>query len=176
MAGDADLGLLCHKSGGGKLCFKKNGAKLVFKARAGEETVVTFAWSSDVRDLDILAYWDGAPSLTAGYGHGSGGTSGHYSIVYSGDNTSVDASEWCKIKMTPWGSGDTRTFRVHFNVYGFDDEHSGSTCTVIASQPNGQTLIKRNQQCSTRIGQAAATTDPACVVTFDAQGNLVSLT
>ena len=55
MAGDADLGMLCYKSGSGKLCYKKNGSKLVFKVKAGEETTVTFAWSSDVRDLGILA-------------------------------------------------------------------------------------------------------------------------
>lgn len=175
MADERDLGLLCHKSGAAALCHKHGGAKLVYRAQSGEPTTVTFAWGSDLRDLDILAYWDGAPGLTAGYGHGAGGTSGAYYIAYSGDSTSADSSEWCRVRMSPWGSGGARTFTVHFNAFGFGDDYPGSTCKVIASQPNGATLVKHDQACATRRGQPASTSDPSCVVSFDERGNLLSI-
>lgn len=175
MAEAADLGLLCHKHGGGRLCYKHGGNALIYKAKAGEETTVTFAWGSDARDLDILAYWEGAPQLTAGYGHGSGGTEKPYSLVYSGDITSSDASEWCKVKMSPWGGGGSRRFFVHFNFFGFGEDYPGAACTVVASQPDGKTLIKRDQSCATDAGRAAAQGDPCCILTFDEAGKLVSI-
>lgn len=172
---ESDVGQLCYKKNSVALCFKKGGSQLVYKIASGGETTVTFAWASDLKDLDILAYWDGAPDLTAGYGHGSGGTSGPYSISYSGDSTSADSSEWVRVAMSPWGSGGARTLRVHFNCYGFGDDYPGSACMVIASQPDGPTIIKYDQPCATRKGQPADTSDPCCVVTFDERGNLVSV-
>ena len=166
MAKAADLGLLCHKHGANAL---------IYKAKAGDETTVTFAWGSDARDLDILAYWEGAPQLTAGFGHGAGGTEKPYSLVYSGDITSSDASEWCKVKMSPWGGGGSRKFFVHFNFFGFGEDYPGAVCTVVASQPDGKTLIKRDQACSTEKGRAAMQGDPCCVLTFDEKGKLVSI-
>lgn len=173
----ADEGKLCYGKNSASLCYSKGGTgKLIFKGPTqGEETVVTFAWDSSGRDLDIMAYWDGASGLTAGYAHGNGGTSGAYSLAYSGDVTTEGASEWCKIKMSPWSAG-TRTFRVHFNFFGADEEHPASSCVVIASQPKGKTLMKSGQSCSTSHGRAANTGDPCCVVSFDENGNLQSVT
>lgn len=173
----ADEGKLCFSKSGSALCYTKKGTnQLIFKgAPQGQETIVTFAWDSTGRDLDIFAYWDGAPDMTAGYAHGSGGTSGAYSLIYSGDITSDNASEWCKIKMSPWGAGQN-TFTVHFNFFGSDEDHPASSCVVIASQTGGPTKIKYNQSCSTSHGRAANESDPSCTVTFDSNGNLVSLT
>lgn len=172
---ESDVGQLCHKKDSVALCFKKGGSKLVYKIASGGETTVTFAWSSEGKDLDILAYWDGAPDLSAGYGHGSGGTSGPYVLDWSGDVTSSEASEWCKVKMSPWSGSTSRTFRVHLNFYGYGDDYPGSTCTVIASQEGGQTIIKREQSCGTAHGAAAKSSDPCVIVSFDASGNLVSV-
>ena len=173
----ADEGKLCYSKSGSSLCYSKGSTGLlIFKGpEQGEETVVTFAWDSSGRDLDIMAYWDGAPDLTAGFAHGSGGTSGAYSLKYSGDVRSEGASEWCKIKMDPWSSGP-RTFRVHFNFFGANEEHTASTCVVIASQPGGKTLMKSGQSCSTSHGREANTGDPSCVVSFDENGKLQSVT
>lgn len=172
----ADEGKLCYSKSGSSLCYSKGSSEqLIYKEAAqGEETVVTFAWDSSGRDLDIMAYWDGAPNLTAGYDHGSGGTSGAYSLEYSGDVTSEGASEWCKVKMDPWSAG-IRTFTVHFNFFGADEEHTASSCIVIASQPGGKTLMKPGQLCSTSHGRAANKNDPYCIVSFDINGNLEGL-
>jgi len=176
MAGE--LGLLCHKHGGNRLCYKHGGAALVYKAASGDWTQISFAWGSEGKDLDICAYWDGAPSLQMGYGHNTSTTeqvSGVYHIFYSGDIQGTDASEWVKIKMSPWSSG-ARTFKVHFNFYGYNaSTYPGNSCQVIAVQMNGGTRIVRNVTCSTRSGSAAQTSDPGVRITFDAKGNLTNL-
>ncbi len=173
----SDIGKLCYKSGGSALCFKHGGSALVFKVKAGDWTMVSFAWGSDGRDLDICAYWNGAPDMKMGFGYNTSTSeqvSGAYHILYSGDIKDTNASEWCKIKMDPWSSG-SRTFTVHFNYWGHDDDHPLDTCTVIASQQGGRTLIKRNVSCSTRSEEKAQVGDPSVTVTFDAQGYLTSL-
>ena len=76
--------------------------------------------------------------------------------------------------MKPW-SGGVRTFKIHFNYYGYDSSHTANTCTVIASQIGGGTFVKRNQSCSTGSGRAANTDDPSCVVSFDEQGKLIGV-
>ena len=170
---------LCYstKQSGRPLCYKKNNSSrpLIYKADGGKETTGTGAGPRDARDLDIHAYWTGAPELTAGFSHGNGGTSGVYSLKYSGDVTSEAGSEWCKIKMSPWGGSNARTFRVHFNFYGHDEEHPGTSVTVIASQPGGKTLML-NTNGSAGSHRAANSGDPSCTVTFDESGKLVSLT
>lgn len=174
----SDIGKLCYKRQTDSLAHKKSGAALVYKIKAGSWTMVSFAWGSDGKDLDICAYWDGASSMQMGYGHNTSTSeqvSGAYHILYSGDITSTDSSEWCKVKMAPW-SGGARTFKIHFNYYGFDSEdYPLNTCTVIASQQGGQTLIKRNVSCSTSASRAANTSDPYVTVEFDAKGQLTAL-
>lgn len=176
-------GKLCYKPNDGRLAFKRGGdGSLVFKVAAGDWTQISFAWGSDGRDLDICAYWDGAPSMQMGYGHDTSTSekiSGAYHIFYSGDIRGTDASEWCKIKMKPWQNGGARTFKVHFNYFGHDSEHGASTCTVIASQMGGETFVKREQACSTSEDgtnpRAANTGDPYCVVSFDETGKLIGV-
>jgi len=173
-----DLGKLCYKHGNGSLAYKKDEGSLVYKSKAGDWTMVSFAWGSDGKDLDICAYWDGASGMQMGYGHNTSTSEqvqGAYHIVYSGDITSTDSSEWCKIRMNPWASG-ARTFKVHFNYYGYNGEkYPLNTCTVIASQQGGETRILRDVACGTAKGQAAQTSDSGVVLTFDAKGTLTSL-
>lgn len=180
----ADVGKLVYKASGtdaGKLCYKASGAdvgKLVYKVDAGDWTTITFAWSSKGKDLDICAYWTGAPSMAMGYGHNtstSEQTSGAYHIFYSGDKTGTNEAEWVRIKMIPW-SGGARTFKVHFNFYGYSSSYPESECTVIATQPSGLTIIKRNQSCSTSAGNPATTSSPYCTIEFDEAGHLQSVT
>lgn len=180
----SDLYKLCYKASGAdvnKLCCKASGAdanKLVYKAVAGDWTTVTFAWSSKGKDLDICAYWTGAPSMAMGYKHNTSTTeqiSGAYHIFYSGDETGTNTAEWVKIKMAPWSSGD-RTFKVHFNFYGYSSTYPESKCIVIASQINGPTIIKRDQSCSTSPSNPATTSSPYCTISFDASGRLTSVT
>ena len=174
---------LCYSTmqSGRPLCYKKNNSSrpLIYKAAAGAETVISFAWGGDGRDLDICAYWEGASGMKVGFGWNTSTAeqvSGVYHIKYSGDVTSADASEWCKVRMKPWGDGSSRTFRVHFNFYGASEEYPASSCTVIASQSGGRTLVKSGQACSSSHGRKADTGDPSCLVTFDASGKLVSIT
>lgn len=180
----ADVGKLVYRASGndaGKLCYKLSGAdagKLVCKVAAGDWTTITFAWSARGSDLDICAYWTGAPNMAMGYGHNtstSEQTSGAYHIFYSGDETGTNTAEWVKIKMIPW-SGGARTFKVHFNFYGYSSSYPESECTVIASQINGPTIIKRNQACGTSYHSAATTGSPSCTIEFDSTGRLVSVT
>lgn len=180
----ADVGKLVYKASGndaGKLCYKASDAdagKLVYKAQAGDWTMVTFAWSSKGNDLDICAYWTGAPSMAMGYGHNESTSeqiSGAYHIFYSGDVRDTNSAEWVKIKMIPW-SGGARTFKVHFNFWGYSSSYPESECTVIASQINGPTIIKRNQACGTSYHSAATTGSPSCTIEFDSTGRLVSVT
>lgn len=173
-----DLGKLCYKRNNGNLAYKRGGSSLVYKVEAGDWTTITFAWGADGKDLDICAYWDGASGMQMGYGHNTSTSeqvTDAYHIFYSGDITSSDASEWCKVKMSPWSGDGSRTFRVHFNFYGYGEDYTGSTCSVIASQPNGKTLYKQGQACGTAKGKAAQTSDPCCTVTFDATGKLIAL-
>ena len=174
----SDLGKLCHSLSADNLAYKKDGEELVFKTKGGDWTVISYAWGSDGKDLDICAYWSGASDLQMGYGHNISTTEqvqGSYHIIYSGDITSTDASEWCKVKMKPWSQGE-RTFKVHFNYFGYDgDAYPLGTCTVIASQLGGETIIKRNVPCSTTQGKAATTSDPFVTITFDKSGNLASV-
>lgn len=174
----SDLGKLCFKKTTQELCYKKSTGELIYKSQGGDWTMVSFAWGSEGKDLDICAYWEGASSLQMGYGHNTSTSeqvSGAYHILYSGDITSTDASEWVKIRMKPWNSG-TRTFKVHFNYYGYDAKsYPLATCTVIASQQGGKTLIKRNVQCATSKQKAAQTSDPGVTIVFDEKGSLVEV-
>lgn len=188
----ADVGKLVYKASGvdaGKLCFKSSGndaGKLVYKVDAGDWTTITFAWSSKGKDLDICAYWTDAPNMAMGFGHNTSTSeqvSGAYRIRYSGDKRGTDNAEWVKIKMSPWSAG-SRTFEVHLNFYGYDaTSYPASTCSVIATQINGETRILNNVPCSTRTGNAdqtpnpgiATTSDPGVRVTFDDAGHLQSM-
>ena len=173
----SDIGKPCYKHNDGSPCYKKSGTQPIYKVSVGDWTQISFAWGSDGRDLDICAYWDGAPSMQMGYGHDTSTSekvSGAYHILYSGDIRGSDSSEWCKIKMKPW-SGGVRTFKIHFNYYGYDSSHTANTCTVIASQIGGGTFVKRNQSCSTDSGRAANTNDPFCIVSFDETGKLIGV-
>lgn len=178
----SDIGKPCYKHNDGNPCYKKGGTQPIYKVSVGDWTQISFAWGSDGRDLDICAYWDGAPSMQMGYGYDTSTTekvSGAYRILYSGDIRGEDSSEWCKIKMKPW-SGGVRTFKIHFNYYGYDSSHTANTCTVIASQIGGGTKVKRGQPCSTTAGRAAIggsgpDADPYCVVSFDETGKLIGI-
>lgn len=175
----SSLGKLCHKKSSSPLAYKKDEGSLIFKVEPGDWTMISFAWGSEGKDLDICGYWSGASSLQMGYGHNTSKAEqvqDSYHILYSGDITSSDSSEWCKVKMSPWSKGE-RTFKVHFNYFGFDEEdYPLNTCTVIASQQGGETLIKRNVPCATSKGRAANTSDPCVTIAFDETGNLISLT
>ena len=174
----SDFGKICYKSGDGRVAFKRGGSAPVYKAEAGGWTKISFAWGSDGEDLDICAYWDGADSMKVGYNHNAATSeqvSGAYRIYYSGDIRGVDTSEWVKIRMSPW-SGGVRTFKVHFNFYGYDaEDHPASTCSVIAAQENGASKVLFSVPCSTRRGEAATTGDPGVKLTFSADGALQSM-
>lgn len=184
MAGE---GKLCYKPNDGRLVFKRGGdGSLVFKVTPGDWTQISFAWGSDGNDLDICAYWDGT-DMKFGYGYNTGTSEyvypdvdkGPYHVLYSGDIRDVGQTEWLKLKNTPWSLG-ARTFKVHFNYFGYDSEHSANTCTVIASQMGGDTFMKREQPCSTTAGRKAIggsgpDADPYCVVSFDETGKLIGV-
>ena len=77
-------------------------------------------------------------------------------------------------RKTIWSQGP-RTFRIHFNFFGYSSSYPGSTCTVIAAQLGGQTLVKSDVACGTRASSEATTGDPGVVVTFDESGRLQSV-
>ena len=188
----SDIGKLCYRANGvdaGKLCYKSSGAdagKLVFKVHPGDWTIITSAWDLNGRDLDICAYWTGAPNMVMGFGHNTSQNeqiSGPYHIIYSGDKQGVNEAEWVKVKMEPWDGG-YRTFNMHFNFYGYDaSSYPASKCIVIASQVNGNTIILPDVSCSTRTGNTsiqpnpgiATTSDPGVRVTFDSIGYIQSV-
>ena len=179
----SDLGHLCCSASSGLLVWKQGGAheySLVYKIRKGEDTVISFAWGPDGKDLDICAYWEAAPDMKAGYSWGSGGWISldgvTYTLEYSGDIRDADASEWVKIKKSVWSKG-SNSFRVYLNFFGYNaSQYPASTCTVIATQQNGPTkMLLAN--CGTRaLNKADPAQDPFVTVTFDATGKLVSLT
>ncbi len=174
----SDAGKLCHKSGAAELAYKHGGDALIYKADVAPKTLVTFAWDAEGRDLDICGYWLGAPDTAIGYGHSTAKEheSGAYRIEYSGDITRVEGSEWARLWMTPWSAdAEERKFRVHFNFFGHDEEHTTSQCTVVANQPGVKTAVKREQACGTAHGVKATTEDPYCTVVFDAAGRLTGI-
>lgn len=181
----SDIGKLIYRNNDGRLAFKAGGpdaGKLAYKVISGGWTTVTFAWGSNGKDLDICAYWDGASIMQMGYGHNTSKAEqirDAYHIFYSGDIKDVDSSEWVKIKMIPWSGGE-RTFRVHFNFFGYDaSQYPASTCTVIAAQEEGPCLVLNNVQCGTNNPEGrsrpAEVTDPGVVLTFAADGTLASM-
>ena len=179
----SELGHLCCSASSGSLVWKQGGAheySLVYKMRKGADTVISFAWGADGKDLDICAYWEAAPDMKAGWSWGSGGWISldgvTYTLEYSGDIRDVDASEWVKIKKSVWSKG-SNSFRVYLNFFGYNASlYPASTCTVIAAQENGPTkMLVAN--CGTRTSKRAEPSqDPFVTVTFDATGKLVSLT
>ncbi len=174
-----DEGMLCYKSGDGSLAYKSGGDALIYKsAESVLKTLVTFAWDAEGRDLDICGYWLGAPDMQIGYSHSTAreNESGAYHIEYSGDVTQVQGSEWARVWMSPWSaSAEDRKFRVHFNFFGSDEEHTTSECTVIAAQAGVRTVVKRSQACGTTKGSKATTENPCCTVVFDAAGRLTRI-
>lgn len=172
---------LCYKASGptkGHLCFKvlthPEGGKLVYKSDSGKVTTISLAWGSDGKDLDICAYWVAKPDMAVGFQWSNSQRDqidGAYHLQFSGDITSVDDSEWVKIRMSPWSAGSS-DFRVHFNYYGHSDKYPASTCTVIASQKGGKTIIKKNVACATVANRRAEKSDPYVTIKFDANGNL----
>lgn len=174
----SDLGKLCYKAGGTELAYKYGGDALIYKAEEKPRTLVTFSWDAAGRDLDICAYWIGCPDMKIGFGHSTARTheSGAYHIEYSGDITQVEGVEWAQLWMTPWSdNAEERKFRVHFNYYGHDEEHSTGVCTVVANQPGVRTLVKHDQPCGTQQGHKATEEDPCCTVVFDGTGKLVRI-
>lgn len=179
----SELGKLCYKHSDGRLAFKSGGGdadKLIYKGSAGDWTLVTFAWGSDGKDLDICAYWDGASSMKMGYGYNTSKAeqvSGPYHIIYSGDERGTDTSEWVKIKMSPW-SGGMRTFRIRLNYYGYNaSSYPANSCAVIATQANGPSKVLTSVPCATRSGEPATATasNPGVILTFAANGTLQSM-
>ena len=174
----SDLGKLCYKAGGTELAYKHGGDALIYKAEEKPRTLVTFSWDAAGRDLDICGYWLGCPDMQIGYGHSTSRTqeSGAYHIEYSGDITQAGGAEWAQLWMTPWSEdAEERKFRVHFNYYGHDEEHSTGVCTVVANQPGVRTLVKHDQPCGTQQGHKATEEDPCCTVMFDGTGKLVRI-
>ena len=178
-----DANKLCYKANDGRLAYKASGddaGKLVYKVDAGQLTTIAFAWAADGRDLDMCAYWTGAPDMKVGYGYlytqdPTEFTSGAYYIQHSGDKRGTDDSEWVKIKMTPW-SGGARTFDVHLNFFEYNSSaYPASKCTVIATQANGRSIILRDVACGTTYHSKALDSDPGVRVTFDATGHLQSM-
>lgn len=111
---------------------------LVFFKNQGDWTQVTFAWGADLTDLDICAYWEGAPEYTFGYKQKNETPPSPYNIKWSDDETGTGVSEWCQIWKSSW-KGGSNVFRVHFNY--FRSVPAGSVCTVIANQRGGETKI-----------------------------------
>ena len=174
----SDVGKLCHKAGAMELAYKAGGDALIYKADALLKTLVTFSWDAGGRDLDICGYWLGCPDEKIGYGHSTARTHdvGAYHIEYSGDITAVEGAEWAQLWMTPWSEdAEERKFRVHFNFFGHDEEHTTGVCTVVANLPGVGTLVKHGQPCGTTRGQKATPDDPCCTVVFNALGRLVRI-
>ena len=177
----SEEGKLCYNRSNGQLCYKRSGdGRLIFKATPGEWTHVSFAWGSDGKDLDICAYWEDLQDKKGGYHYDTSGTDigeGAYHLICSSDVQTEEGSEWCKIKMKPWNNGGRRTFKIHFHYYPWDSEHPSTSCTVIASQIGGETIVKRGQSCNNDGVERPAnnTTDPYCIVSFDETGKLIGI-
>lgn len=186
----SELGHLCRTAAQSRaLVYKTGGAheySLVYKVQKGEDTVISFAWGTDGKDLDICAYWEAAPNMKAGWQWSADWSQPTtvttvvdgvtYTLGYSGDIRNVDDSEWVKIKKSVWSKG-SNSFRVYLNFYGYNaSTFPASTCTVIAAQENGPTMML-TANCGTHTGdRAEPSQDPFVTVTFDATGKLVSLT
>lgn len=166
-----NLGKLC-RSPSGSLEFKYNSTPLVYKGEAGDWTMVSMAWGVNGKDLDIRACWsDGGNVVGFKYNSGAGDYSAdRYGLQYSGDIKSASSSEWVKIRKSPWG-GESR-FIINLNYYGYSKTYNANTCTVIASQLGGETLIKNNVPCATRPNEPAYSSDPGVAIVFDSKGKL----
>ena len=187
------IGKPCYKHNDGRPCYKKNGTQPIYKVSVGDWTQISFAWGSDGSDLDIWAYWEGAPNMCAGFRKESEPQSipssdpnsnpdetcsrdGAYMLWWTGDNKTVGGSENIKVKMEPWNGGGSRRLIIKLNFYGYDSEvHPGSTCTVIAAQLGGETKVKRGVECGTTKGSSAVSSAYGVVVSFDETGKLIGV-
>ena len=167
----SDIGKLCRNASG-DLMYKHNSTPLIYKGDAGDWTMVSMAWGANGKDLDIRACWSGGGNVV-GYGYNARAgdySSGGYGIQYSGDIKTQSDSEWVKIRKSPWGS-ESR-FIINLNYYGYSNTYNANTCTVIASQLGGETLIKNNVPCATRPNEPAYSSDPGVAIVFDSKGKL----
>ena len=179
----AGIGSLIYRVGGAdNLIYRAAGADaghLVYRAANPGDITISFAWNGDGRDLDLCAYFLDLASWQFGYGYNYSTdeavyTNGNYSLTYSGDIRGVAASEYFIIPAAV-AKLDQRMFRVHLNYYSYGVDYPLSTCTVVAAQKNGKTVVLENVACSTSNGRKANTNDPYITVNFNADGKLTSI-
>lgn len=169
---------LAYSPNGGHLAYKKSGAglkgHLIYPLEA-EWAQIDISWGSDGRDLDICGYWTSRDSATVGWNQsGSAYRDGTYrSIWSSGDNTGVAGRERIYVRVVPWATSP-RTYKVHFNYYGAEEDYPATTCTVKVSK-GGVTLTKTGQPCARRDGNRAEKSDPSCTITFGESGTPLTL-
>lgn len=173
----SDLNKLCCNPWTGTLVYKRGDGRLVFKAKSYGWTQISFSWDAKGSDLDICAQWtDGGPVVGFGYNSDSGDYStGSFGLRYSGDIRGPSSSEWIGVRRNPWG-GNLYSFKVNLNFYGYNSSSAPtSTCTVIASQEGGETIIRSNVSCGTHAGGGATISDPGVIINFDGEGKLLSI-
>jgi hypothetical protein len=62
------------------------------------------------------------------------------------------------------------------NFFGYNSNSAPtSTCTVIASQEGGETIIQSGVPCGTHAGDGATDGDPGVRINFDGKGKLLSI-
>lgn len=164
----SNLGKL-RMSSSGALKFKYNSTPLVYKGDGGDWTMVSMAWGANGNNLNVTGHWsDGIPVV----GNNSAGdfSSGKHGLQYSGRIASQTESEWFKIRKSPWG-GESR-FLITLNYYGYSDTYNANTCSVIASQVGGVTLIKNDVPCGTLPYEYPSLSAPGVAIVFDSKGKL----
>jgi len=136
--------------------------------------VVTIAWASfGGRDLDVCGYWVDRPDVKVGWSYGTGSTDSTYRSTWRGDNTG-SGPEYINIGVVPGEtlSGVTdRRYRIHCNYFGSAGSSSKATLSVTSSGITKSKTIS----VSNRSGSGALTSDPFVTITFDENGQLVSI-
>lgn len=135
---------------------------------------ITISWSSfGGRDLDVCGYWTQKPGVKVGFGWQSGDTTSTYLSSWYGDNTG-SGPEHIAVGVKPSdlaGSLTRPTYEVHCNYYGENGSPAKATISVSC---NGLCMSK-TISTATRNGTRAEASDPGVVITFDNEGNLVSI-
>lgn len=136
--------------------------------------VVTIEWAAfGGRDLDVCGYWLDRPDVKVGWSYSTGSTSSTYRSTWRGDNTG-SGPEYINIGVVPGEvlSGVMRRiYRIHCNYFGEPGSAAKATISVLC---NGKTLAK-TISTGTNRQKKAETSDPYVTITFDTDGNLVSV-
>ena len=135
---------------------------------------ITISWAAfGGRDLDVCGYWEDMPAVKVGWHWSDGSTAAPFKSTWYGDNTG-SGPEHISIGVKPGDilSGVTNPkYRVHCNYYG---ENGSPPKATISVSCNGLCMSK-TITAATRNGSRAEASDPGVAITFNADGELVSI-